>query len=226
MPKVDVQARASTCPDLRRRGGFVVHRRLVLGSRVGDTGYRCPAARPGRRIVAGRKSGATAGYGHSQARRQSQQLAAQREVGGHREDGRRRRDARLRRTSNSAKAITERRDGDGPHRPGAGGRRGAARGRGQERPLDAWVGDDQILRRVSLDLSGKGTGGRSVAVSLDFELSGVNKPQDIAPPAKVKNALPAVPRPARHRLRDRPRHAAWASRPTICNLTCRPPTHT
>ena len=57
--------------------------------------------------------------------------------------------------------------------------------------LDAWVGDDKIMRRVSLDLSGKGTGGRSVAVNLDFELSGVNKPQNIVPPAKVKNALPS-----------------------------------
>lgn len=56
--------------------------------------------------------------------------------------------------------------------------------------LEAWVGDDQILRRVSLDLSGKGDGGRRVAMDMRFELSRVNKPQDIAPPAKVKNGLP------------------------------------
>jgi hypothetical protein len=56
--------------------------------------------------------------------------------------------------------------------------------------LDAWVGDDKIMRRVSLELSGKGDGGRAVSMDLDFRLSGVNKPQDIARPAKVKNALP------------------------------------
>jgi len=56
--------------------------------------------------------------------------------------------------------------------------------------IEAWVGDDQILRRVSLELSGKGDGGRGVDMDLDFELSRVNKPQDIVRPAKVKNALP------------------------------------
>ena len=57
--------------------------------------------------------------------------------------------------------------------------------------LDAWVGDDKIMRRVSLELSGKGDGGRPSSMDLDFKLSGVNKPQDISRPAKVKNALPS-----------------------------------
>ncbi len=56
--------------------------------------------------------------------------------------------------------------------------------------IDAWVGDDKIMRRVSLELSGKGNGGQQVSVDLDFKLSGVNKPQDINRPAKVKNGLP------------------------------------
>ena len=56
--------------------------------------------------------------------------------------------------------------------------------------IDAWVGDDKIMRRVSLEFSGKGDGGRNVSMDLDFELSAVNKPQDITRPAKVKNALP------------------------------------
>jgi hypothetical protein len=57
--------------------------------------------------------------------------------------------------------------------------------------IEAWVGDDQILRRVSLELSGKGDAGRSVDMNLQFELSNVNKPQEIDRPAKVRNTLPA-----------------------------------
>jgi hypothetical protein len=57
--------------------------------------------------------------------------------------------------------------------------------------LDAWVGEDQILRRASLELSGKGSGGRRVNMNLDFTLSQVNKPQQIEAPSKVKNALPS-----------------------------------
>jgi len=56
--------------------------------------------------------------------------------------------------------------------------------------IDAWVGEDQILRRVSLELSGKGDGGRSVDMNLDFQLSRVNKPQSIERPSKVRNNLP------------------------------------
>jgi hypothetical protein len=56
--------------------------------------------------------------------------------------------------------------------------------------LDAWIGDDKIVRRVSLELSGKGDGGR-VNAAFDLELSGVNKPQDITRPAKVRNDLPS-----------------------------------
>lgn len=56
--------------------------------------------------------------------------------------------------------------------------------------LDAWVGDDKILRRASLELSGKGNGGQRVDMNLDLQLSRVNKPQTIERPTKVKNALP------------------------------------
>jgi hypothetical protein len=56
--------------------------------------------------------------------------------------------------------------------------------------IDAWVGDDQILRRVSLELSGKGDGGRSVEMNLDFQLSRVNEPQQIERPDKVRSKLP------------------------------------
>ena len=56
--------------------------------------------------------------------------------------------------------------------------------------IEAWVGDDKILRRVSFEMSGKGNGNRRVDVDLDLRLSQVNKPQDIAAPAKVKHGLP------------------------------------
>jgi hypothetical protein len=59
--------------------------------------------------------------------------------------------------------------------------------------LDVWVGDDKILRRVTLTLEGKGDGGRQVTGTLDFRLSGVNEPQDIARPAKVTRRSPGGP---------------------------------
>ena len=57
--------------------------------------------------------------------------------------------------------------------------------------IDAWVGSDGILRRASLELSGRGNAGRRVNMSLDFRLSQVNEPQQIERPAKVKTALPS-----------------------------------
>src|SRR4029450_1147915 len=57
--------------------------------------------------------------------------------------------------------------------------------------LEVWVGDDKIMRRASLEMSGPGSGGRRVNAALDFEFSGVNKPQNITRPAKVKNAMPS-----------------------------------
>ena len=91
---------------------------------------------------------------------------------------------------NSAKAITDvvkamDRTGQVPAGAEAG-----LKGVVKDGQLDAWIGDDKIMRRVSLELSGKGAGGRAVSMDLDFKLSGVNKPQDIRRPAKVKNALP------------------------------------
>jgi hypothetical protein len=56
--------------------------------------------------------------------------------------------------------------------------------------IEAWVGDDKILRRASLEMSGKGTRGRRVNVNLDVRLSRVNQPQQIKAPSKVKRGLP------------------------------------
>ena len=56
--------------------------------------------------------------------------------------------------------------------------------------VNVWVGDDKIMRRLTIAMSGKGDGGRRVDGALNFELSQVNKPQSITRPAKVKNSLP------------------------------------
>ena len=56
--------------------------------------------------------------------------------------------------------------------------------------LEAWVGDDKILRRASFEMSGKGNGGRRVDMNFDVRLSRVNKPQQIKAPSKVKHGLP------------------------------------
>ena len=56
--------------------------------------------------------------------------------------------------------------------------------------LDVWVGDDKILRKLTLSLAGQGTGGRRVTAELDLQLTAVNEPQDIAAPANVRRGLP------------------------------------
>lgn len=52
--------------------------------------------------------------------------------------------------------------------------------------LDAWVADDDVVRRLSANLVFAG-GGR---LDFELELSDVNEPQDIAAPANVRAGLP------------------------------------
>lgn len=56
--------------------------------------------------------------------------------------------------------------------------------------LDVWVGKDEIVRRLSFQLDGKGDGGRAVQMDLRFEFSDVNEPQDVSAPSKSVNRLP------------------------------------
>jgi hypothetical protein len=56
--------------------------------------------------------------------------------------------------------------------------------------LDVWVGKDEIVRRLSFQLDGKGDGGRPVQMDLRFELSDVNEPQDVSAPSKSVQRLP------------------------------------
>jgi hypothetical protein len=91
---------------------------------------------------------------------------------------------------NSAKAITDLVKSVGRATPLANAEQRLRQNGLTDGHLQVWVGDDKIMRRASLELSGKGNGGRRVNAALDFELSGVNKPQSITRPAKVKTGLP------------------------------------
>jgi hypothetical protein len=56
--------------------------------------------------------------------------------------------------------------------------------------LEVWVGKDEIIRRLTFELAGKGDANRPVDMDLRFELSGVNEPQVVSAPAKLENSLP------------------------------------
>ena len=186
MPKVDVQVNVNV-PGFDGRAGFVTTGERAWLTR-GDTGYAIPQ-KAWTQIAAGRKSGAAAAADTPKLDVDpSSWLRNVKSEGTHKLDG-----VDVTHVSadvNSAKAITDvvkAMDGTGQVPAGAGGRIEKIVQNGH---LDAWVGDDKIMRRVSLKLTGKGTGGSAVAMALDFKLSGVNKPQNIGRPAKVKNSLP------------------------------------
>ena len=186
MPKVDVQVSVDV-PGFDGRGGFVTTGPRAWFTR-GDTGYAVPQ-KAWTRIVAGRKSGATPVKDTPKVDvNPSNWLRNVKSEGTEKMDG-----VDVTHVSaevNSAKAITEvvtAMDRTGQVPAGAEARLAGVVKNGH---LDAWVGDDKIMRRVSLEMAGKGTGGQTVNVALDFKLSGVNKPQDISRPDKVKNTLP------------------------------------
>jgi hypothetical protein len=56
--------------------------------------------------------------------------------------------------------------------------------------LELWVGKDEVTRRLTLQLSGRGDANRPVDMDLRFELSDVNEPQDVSAPSEIKNGLP------------------------------------
>jgi len=56
--------------------------------------------------------------------------------------------------------------------------------------FDVWVGEDRILRRATLELSGKGDGNQRVDMNFRVELSGVNEPQAVDAPANATDRLP------------------------------------
>jgi hypothetical protein len=92
---------------------------------------------------------------------------------------------------NSAKMLTELVKTWSDTAPLPGAEQRLRQGGFRDGQLEVWVGDDKIMRRASLEMSGPGTGGRRVNAALNFEFSGVNKPQSITRPSKVKNAMPS-----------------------------------
>ena len=186
LPQVDVQVKVDV-PGYDVSGGFVTTGKRAWFTR-GDTGYAVPQ-KAWSKIVATRESGTAAAADTPKVDVDpSSWLRNVKSEGSEKMDG-----VEVTHVSadvSSAKAIADvvkAMDATRQVPAGAEAQLGSVVKDGH---IDAWVGDDKIMRRVSLEFSGKGDGGRNVSVDLDFELSAVNKPQDIARPAKVKNALP------------------------------------
>jgi hypothetical protein len=187
MPKADVQVSVDV-PGFDGNGGFVTTGDRAWFTR-NDVGYAVPRE-AWNKIVKGREQGTPpTAKALSLDVNPSDWLQNVKSEGTERMDG-----VQVTHVSadvNSARAITDvvkTVDGAGQIPAGAETRLAKVIDTGH---IDAWVGEDKILRRVSLELSGKGDGGRSVDMNLNFELSRVNKPQAIERPAKVRNDLPS-----------------------------------
>src|SRR5215211_6801608 len=186
MPQVDVQVSVDV-PGFDGKGGFVTTGERAWFTR-GDVGYAVPQAAWNKIVKARERGTPPTAKAVDPDVDPSAWLRNVKSEGTERMDG-----VQVTHVSadvESARAITDvvkAMDGAGQIPAGGEARLAKVIDDGH---IEAWVGDDQILRRVSLELSGKGDGGRGVDTDLDFELSRVNKPQDIVRPAKVKNALP------------------------------------
>lgn len=66
----------------------------------------------------------------------------------------------------------------------------AGSGRVQRAELDAWVGSDQILRRVTARVAFDSGARRPTSIDFALDLTGVNRPQSIEAPAEVRDGLP------------------------------------
>ena len=185
LPQVDVQVSVDS-RGFDGRGGFVTTGERAWFTR-GNTGYAVPQ-KAWNQIVSARKSAAAAANTPNVDLDPTSWLRNVKSEGTEKMDG-----VDVTHVSadvSSAKAIADvvkAMDRTGQVPAGAEARLESVVKDGH---IDAWVGDDKIMRRVSLEFSGKGNGGQKVSVDLDFKLSGVNKPQDINRPAKVKNGLP------------------------------------
>jgi hypothetical protein len=186
MPKADVQVSVDV-PGFDGRGGFVTTGERAWFTR-GDVGYAVPQA-AWSKIVKGREQGSAP---TEQAPKldvdPSAWLQNVKSEGNERMDG-----VQVTHVSadvNSAKAIA-----DVFKALGTTGRVPAGAEKRVAQVVDnghieAWVGDDKILRRATFEMSGKGDAGRRVDMNLDVRLTQVNEPQQIKAPSKVKQGLP------------------------------------
>jgi hypothetical protein len=189
MPKVDIQLSMRVkSMKLNATGGFVTTGDRAWFTR-GDTGYAVPQE-AWSKIVKARESGASPAADAAKVNVDpTGWLRNVKSEGTEQMDG-----VQVTHVSgdvNSAKAITDLAKAMSETSPLPNAERRLRQGGLTDGHLDAWVGDDKIVRRVSLEMSGKGDGGRRVNAAFDLTLSGVNKPQDIERPAKVKNTLPS-----------------------------------
>jgi hypothetical protein len=189
MPKVDIQISARVkSMKLNAKGGFVTTCDRAWFTR-GETGYVVPQD-AWSKIVKGRESGAA-----SLDKSDSTEWNPGAWVTNVKSQGTERMDGvevtHLTADVNSAKMLTELVKTWSDTAPLPGAEQRLRQGGFRDGQLEVWVGDDKIMRRASLEMSGPGNGGRRVNAALNFEFSGVNKPQSITRPAKVKNAMPS-----------------------------------
>lgn len=189
MPKADVRVSIDS-QDLDATGGFVTTGHRAWFTR-GGTGYAVPQA-AWEQIVEAVESGAEPAAGASAAPELDVDPA--RWLSGVESEGEQQLDGvattHISADVSSAAVIADiARAMDATGQIPAGIERRVKQVVGDGR-IEAWVGEDQILRRVTLELSGRGDADRVVEMDLRFDLTSVNEPQDIARPAKVEQALP------------------------------------
>jgi hypothetical protein len=189
MPKVDIQISARVkSMKLNAKGGFVTTGDRAWFTR-GETGYVVPQD-AWSKIVKGRESGAA-----SLDKSDSTEWNPGAWVTNVKSQGTERMDGvevtHLTADVNSAKMLTELVKTWSDTAPLPGAEQRLRQGGFRDGQLEVWVGDDKIMRRASLEMSGPGTGGRRVNAALNFEFSDVNKAQSITRPAKVKNDMPS-----------------------------------
>jgi hypothetical protein len=189
MPEADVQIRVNVpSMKLNETGGFTTTGKRAWFTR-GATGYAVPQALWSE-VVKARASGkesaseATANVDlNPDAWLKNIKDEGKQQVGGVQT-------THISAQVDSAKAVTEIAQAFGDQAPLPNAEQRLRKSGLTNGKLNVWVGDDKILRRVTLSLSGKGTGNRPVDADLSLNLSGVNEPQNVVRPSKVKRGLP------------------------------------
>ena len=189
MPKVDfhLSVRANSM-NLNATGGFVTTGDRAWFTR-GDTGYAVPQEAWSKLVEARESGAAPAADTPTMNIDPSRWLRNVKSEGSEQMDG-----VQVTHVSgevNPTKAVIDLAEAMNESSPLPNAEQRLRQGGLTDGHLDAWVGDDKIVRRVSLEMSGKGDGRRRVNAAFELDLSGVNKPQNIARPARVKNALPS-----------------------------------
>jgi hypothetical protein len=192
MPEVDIELHARVgSMNFNERGGFVTNGERAWFTR-GDTAYAVP--QPIWSAVAkARESGrlATEKDTPDVDLDPSKWLSKVRNEGSERVGGVE--TTHISAEVDSAKAVAElvtaSREASGSSLPLPGGEQRLEKMGMTEGDLDVWVGEDEILRRVTFEFSSPGDRG-TVKANLDLRLSDVNEPQQIARPAKVKAGMP------------------------------------